>query len=474
MLTYFPRYFSDKAIGLYVGLLCVNTLLFYSYAMTWYWWLFGAVEVVGFFYFSNLLSHRWGGYSPGLFKRKLFGTALGIRLVYVLFSYLFYCEMTGTPFEFNAGDVGFYNELGRYGASLLLKGEFNLLEQFMIYTGGVIQLSDSGYPIYLSIVYALTDNSILITRLIKAVLSAYTVWLVYKLAARNFDEPVARMGAIFCMLMPNLVYYCGLHLKETEMLFLTVLFVERADALLRSSKLVAMPLVFLLMLGMVCFTFRTVLGVVLVLALMFALVLTSKRVVRWGKRVIILLLSVAMLGVALSDRIALEVEQLWDARADNQSTSMQWRAEREQGNKFAKYAGAAVFAPLIFTIPFPTMVETVGQENQRLIHGGNYVKNIVSFFTILALVLLLFSGQWRRYVLMLAFMLGYLVVIALSAFAHSERFHLPALPFLLLFAAYGVSQMRNSYKRYFVVWLVFIFVANVAWAWFKLAGRGLV
>ena len=70
-------------------------------------------------------------------------------------------------------------------------------------------------------------------------------------------------------------------------------------------------------------------------------------------------------------------------------------------------------------------------------------------------------------------MLFYLAVIALSAFAQSERFHLPALPFALLFAAYGVSQMRNKDIRWFNIWLVFIFLANIGWSWFKLAGRGM-
>jgi hypothetical protein len=33
---------------------------------------------------------------------------------------------------------------------------------------------------------------------------------------------------------------------------------------------------------------------------------------------------------------------------------MEWRSTRVGGNSFAKYATAGVFAPLIFTIPFPT------------------------------------------------------------------------------------------------------------------------
>ena len=60
----------------------------------------------------------------------------------------------------------------------------------------------------------------------------------------------------------------------------------------------------------------------------------------------------------------------------SQQQSMEWRAEREGGNQFAKYASKSIFAPMIMVIPFPTMVETPGQENQRMIHGGNYVKNI--------------------------------------------------------------------------------------------------
>ena len=75
--------------------------------------------------------------------------------------------------------------------------------------------------------------------------------------------------------------------------------------------------------------------------------------------------------------------------------------------------------------------------------------------------------------MIIAFICGYLVVIAMSSFAHSERFHLPALPFALILAAYGISEFKNKDKLYFNLWLVLIFVAMVGWNWFKLAGRGL-
>jgi hypothetical protein len=169
---------------------------------------------------------------------------------------------------------------------------------------------------------------------------------------------------------------------------------------------------------------------------------------------------------------------MWETGASEQQNNMEWRSIRSGAlsQRFAKYAGASVFAPMIFTLPFPTMTDTPNQENQKLIHGGNFVKNIVSYFTIMSLIFLLFSGEWRKYVLPLAVLCGYLVVLTFSNFAQSERFHQPILPFILLFAAYGINLMNNIkwIKQYFPYWCVLMFLAALAWNWFKLAGRGMI
>jgi hypothetical protein len=173
-----------------------------------------------------------------------------------------------------------------------------------------------------------------------------------------------------------------------------------------------------------------------------------------------------------------DVAQMWQTGGSTQQGNMEWRSQRsgKMSQSFAKYAGAAVFAPMIFTIPFPTMAETPGQENQKMIHGGNYVKNILSFFTIAILFVLLLSGEWRKHVLPIAILCGYLVVLVFSNFAHSERFHQPILPFILLFAAYGINLMNNIkwIKQYFPYWCVLMFLAALDWNWFKLAGRGMI
>lgn len=472
MLNYFPKYIATKAIALYGVLLLAISLAFMNFAMKPVWWIFGIVEVVGFFWGSYVCSRNWLNLSYKYFVQNIIIVSFVLRVVYVFFSYFFYWEMTGMPFEFHPGDVGFYNEMGKYGHRLIVKGDWNLFEGFKRYAGDVA-LADSGYPIYLSFVYLISYDSILFARLLKVVWSTWTVCLIYKIAQRNFGEPTARIAAVFAMLMPNFIYYCGLHLKETEMVFLAVLFIERADALLRAPKLKIFALLVVCLIGLALMTFRTPLGVVAFMALGCSLLLSSGRLMGWTRRFVVGGLALAFLVTAFGVQLQEEVREVWEGRTA-QKANMEWRAEREGGNSLAKYAGAAVFAPMIFTIPFPTMVETPNQENQRMIHGGNFVKNVVSGFTIFALVWLLLTGNWRRHVLVLSFLCGYLMVLTFSNFAQSERFHLPTLPFILIMAAFGVTQWQPQQKKWLMYWLIFIGIANFAWAWFKLAGRGMV
>lgn len=471
MLDYLPKYFTSKAISLYIILLIVNSVLFIRYILTWYWFVFGIIEVTSFFYFSNILTRHWSLISDKLFKKKLFKTAFIIRVVWVAFSYIFYLIMTGKPFEFETADAFSYH----LNAAAVADGIWGgyVTDAWYSYVSKWYGISDTGYYFYLSVVYALTFKSIFAARILKALLSAYTCVLVYKLAVRNFGEQVGRMSGVFCMLMPNLILYTGLHLKETEMVFLVVFFIERADFLIRIRSYNFINIVLPLLLASLLFMFRTVLGITALFALLTTILLSGDKVLKMGKKTVLIVWFGLAIAYLAGGRIATEIEEVWVSRTENQQTSMEWRAEREGGNKFSKYATGTVFAPIIFVIPFPTMIETRGQENQRLIHGGNYVKNIMAFFAIFALILIIKEKKWRDYLLIGSFTLGYLMVVAMSAFAQSERFHQPALPFILVLAAYGVSRADNKTKKYFTWWLGYIFIAIVAWSWFKLAGRGM-
>lgn len=472
MLNYFPKFFTKRAIILYFITLASVTLIFFRHSLSVLWMIFGIVSVIGFFYYANVLTKKWANLSPKSYKKKLLITSSVLRLVWVVFSFFFYNSMTGKPFEFGAADSMFYHEIGKFGASLISKGDFNFLHEFDRYAGG-LGISDSGYPIYLSFIYFLTGNSILITRLLKVVWSTWTILLVYKIASRNFGEHTGRIAGILAMLLPNLILYCGLHLKEVEMVFLVTAFVERADYLLRSKNFSLKNILIPLLIAILLFFFRTVLGATALFALLSALLFSTQKILGFGQRFIIGVWVAVAIVYFLGGRISTEVEQVWSERFTGQQTSMEWRAQREGGNRFSDRIDVYVFAPAIFIIPIPTMVDITGQENQLLIHGGNYVKDILAFFMAFFAVLIIKRKQWRDFMLIEAFFLGYLTIIAFSAFAQSERFHQPILPLYMIFAAYGISNVTNKTKKYFNWYLVGLFAVFIVWNWFKLAGRGL-
>lgn len=463
MLTYFPRYFSVRAIICYLVTLVLVSFLFMSYVMPFQFMLFGLVPVIVFFYYSNKLTIDWQRIKPVTFTKKLFTTALIIRVVYVIFIYFYYIEMTGLPHMYYPGDELLYEYVGTL---LKEEGPSRFSELLRLYR---ISFSDSGYCWWIAIENTILGTHPLSYRIVKCFIDAFSCVLIYNLAKRNFGEATGRIAGVFCMLIPNLWYYCGLTLKETEMTFMTILFVERADLALRSKKITISGLALPGVIVLAMFTFRTALGAVLVAALTAALIFSSGRQLELWKKIVFSSLFAIWMFMTVGVEILDETQALWNGRTDNQSVGYEWRAET---NSFAKYASASVFAPLILTIPFSSMVATPGQENQMMLNGANFIKNIMSGFTILAMFLLLIRGDWRKHVLPIAVTMGYLVVLVFSNFAHSERFHLPVVPLEYMFAAFGISQVTNKHKRWYVIWLVGICIANVAWAWIKLVGRG--
>lgn len=468
----FTKYYTSKAISYYLAVLFLVNIVFFKNMMPLIWWLFGIVAVVGFFNGTQSLITKWADIPEKSYIKKLFQTALIIRVIYVIIMYFLYTALTGSPFEFGAGDVMFYHQIAQFGADCLWDGKFNLTTQFWTQDAG-IDFSDMGYPIYLSGIYAITGKSILFARIIKAIWSAWMCVLVYRLATRNFGEQVGRMAGIFVMLMPNFIYYTAIHLKETEMVFLTVLFVERADYLMRGRDFSFKAIFPIMLIAGALFMLRTALAATAIFALFTAVFLTSKRVLKIEKKIVLGVWVVVTIGYFIGGTVATEIQTLWESRIGVKEAGFTEMETRKGGNTFVKYIAGVSFAPFIFVVPLPTIINIEQQQNQQLAHGGYYIKNIMAFFVILALYYIIKEKRWSDYLLFGSFIIGYLVVISLSRFAASERFHLPALPFILIIAAYGITLVNPKQKKLFNSWVVLIFIVIIAWNWFKLAGRGL-
>ena len=283
---------------------------------------------------------------------------------------------------------------------------------------------------------------------------------------------MGRLAGIMYALMPNFVIYCGYHLKETEMLFLEIAFLERADYLLRKARIKFLDVLWPSLLALSLFFFRTVLGATagfaLATSVLFANYPSLKRgakrasLVGWG------ILCVVVFG---GGALMTEIEGYWEERDDNVA---QKRLEQTlRGNQWAKYATGTVMAPMVFVLPFSTMVNVDEQYAQQTKHPGNYVRNFMGFFAILALYEAIRRKRWRDLILPGSFVLSYLGVVAMSGFSNSERFLLPGMPLLIVLWTYGIATLRKQTFKLLKPWCAVVVLMEVAWAFFKLGSRGL-
>lgn len=465
MIPFFPKQIASKGVLVYFIALATVCFFFFRHLMPLVFVALGVMWVAGFFFLSASCSKSWARLSEASFVRAVFWTALGLRVAWVVFSYYFYTSQTGQPFEFDAADSYEYHDLALWWASMSWKQMF----QFIDISQGV---SDIGYPFYLSLLYRIIGPSVMGARLVKAMLGSFTCVLLYRLAERNFGLTTGRMAAIFAVFMPNLIIYCGLHCKEIEMITLIVAFLERADFIIRSHKFSIVNVAVTLLLAASLFFFRTVIGAVAILSLMAGLIFTSTNYTRRMRNLLVGVFCAAVLATVVGGTIAMEIEENWDARVENEVRKREHQV-RDNGAAWANYATGAVMAPMVVVLPFSTMVDT-DQGNQMVMHGGNFVRNFMGFFVILALFYALFKEKtWRNFTLLGAFVAGYLGIISVSGYANSERFLLPALPGLLAMAAYGVSKLNAKSYGLMKYWLIVVVLMEVGWAYFKLGSRGL-
>lgn len=466
MVLFFPSTIANRGVALYAVSLAVISVVFFEHAVGAVWMALGLVEVSLFFVVSASLSRQWQVVSPRHFVKNMFWIALSLRVMWVFFSYLFYTSRTGMPFEFDAADsVGYHED-----ATWLAVSPWKSVKDYLFISRS--SYSDSGYVLYLTMVYRLFGPNILAVRLLKALYGALTCLFIYKLARRTVGERTARIAGVFAMLMPNLIIYCGLHLKETEMLFLIAAFLERADYVLRAEKFTVWDVLFPILIGSSLFLFRTILGAVALFSFITGLLfIRGKRTNKRRKIVVVAWLILAAAYFA-GGTVITEIESLWEEKDTNQDLKREMQTV--QGNLWAKYATGTVMAPMVFVLPFATFVDT-DQQNQLVMHGGNYVRNFMGVFVLIAIYTIIFAKKnWRDFALIGSFVIGYLGVVSFSGFSNSERFLLPGLPCLIVLWAYGVTMLDARNFKFVKYWYLIIPVMEIGWAFFKIGSRGLL
>ena len=465
MVPYFPQKIAHRAILVYLISLSLVSVFYVGYLMRWDFILLGILWVTGFFLLTNRWTETWRAIPEKVFVRRIFWVAVALRLVWVVASYYYYTEANGQPFEFGAADSISYHE----EAAWLAGSNWSVVWDYYFGSFGV---SDIGYSLFLTVIYKIFGPVVILPRIFKAFLSAYTCVLLYKLSQRTFGEDTGRMVGIMSALMMNLIVYCGYHLKETEMLFLEVAFLERADYMFRCQKANLWNILVPSLLALSMFFFRTVLGTVAVFSFATAVLLMNTPSMKRGwRRLALIVWGLLCLLVLSGGTIMTEVEGYWERKEENLERKRYQQTVR--GNQWAQYATGAVMAPMVFVLPFSTMVDVAGQYGQQEKHGGNYIRNFMGFFAILGVYEALRRKKWRDFALIGSFVIAYLGIVSVSGYSNAERFLLPGLPGLIMIWGYGISTLRKNTFKLLVPWSLVVVAMEFAWAFFKLGSRGL-
>lgn len=481
-----PKWVTGKAVIAFFIAFALCSIVF-GYPMELRYATISILSVLLFFFASQELTRKYVWKSEKFFLKNVFWIGLVVHLLWVAYCYFYFNpDYYKTPYG-DGADVEWYMPYGQAIAQWVKDGFSKSWGELISEWGAAVD--DTGYPIWLAIIYLLTGTwgdfgETLVPMIIKCIISTYSAILIYHVAQRHYGEVVARITCVFIAFNPNMIYWCGTMFKECELVFLCCLFVNEMDkALGKNAKLTFKALLPASLVGMTFFLFRAALGLIAFAAVLAQVVFVSNRIMSAGKKVFAGIMVAIVLAIGMGDSLRTKIHETVDTvQSDQQQTNMKWRSERKdegsgRSNQFIKYAGAAVFAPLIFTIPFPTFnAASSSQVLQMMLSGGSYIKNVLSFFVLWVMFMMLFSGEWRRHVFIIAYTCGYLACLVLSEFAHSGRFHMPIMPMLMLFAAYGISlvHQRSKWKSFYMVVLAIEIIACLGWNWFKLKGRGMI
>ena len=467
---WFPSWMANTAMVTYAIMVLVMLVLFNKQLMSLHNWILACLGIFLFFHFSNRLSKDWLVYKEKSFEKNIFWTTVLLRLAWILFFSQWTYWLWDSPWEQPDGvsmDSYAYYDTAVWLSNMIDDGRFwNVFQEMTKETG----VGDLGYPSWLALLSQIGLGSIVWTRIPNCVFEAVVCIMIYRIGKRHFGEYVGRLGAIFTMLMPLTFMYAAITMKESLMIMLMMLSVNQLDQIIQGEKKGFWQVTLGLALVASIAFFRTSLCLVMIAAFLLGLILSESKRSKWVNRLFIFLLIIVVGVLFVGDALNMQINEL---KTDLEMSNTNFK-NRSQGNALVKNLSKMMFAPMIFTVPFPTMVEIPGQTWQQLCASGNFIKNVLSFFVILLFTMLLIQRKWRPYTFPIAVLCGYLVALTMSSFAHSGRFHQPAVPLEMMFAAAGMCLYPNESKKIWKPVLLFELVVIIGWNWFKLKGRGLI
>lgn len=463
--------YTNIAIIFTLLVVVFHMIVFPDYTMPMFV-LLGGVGTI-FVFFVALWRYPENWLTTTGFTRKLFIHSVLYRILGVIALYLLtlFFDPGSLPFEIKAIDSINYNASGKLAAEAFQKGE----SVFKALSGFWKSESDYGFSIVIGILYYLFGPYPLVIKIFNILIGSFVVIRIYQITRYIYDEERARLAGILMMLMPPLIWFGGMALKETLLIFIIVNvgYLLTKQVLVTGFKWIVMGVVIFQI--AITLYFRTIIAPLLLSCVLVQVIFlrTSNK----SYRVLAVFVSVVLIygSYQIVDRLGMldGVEEMILASQDQFENELSNAAEA----KGISYT-AAIVAPLLvagaMVTPFPSLLNF--EEGQIGIYAHFYneiIRNCLYFFVFYGLIRVV-RHRRKGSVFMLSFSVGYILILAVSGISFQDRFQILVLPFLTVFMADGIHTNYPGKTKHWKVYLFFIFTAILMWNLFKLSNRGLL
>lgn len=434
--------------------------------------ILGYFIIIFFFVALNNYINKWVFLDDRIFYKKLFWHSLFYRLIFVILMYLItlLLDPQSLPFEIGGGnDSVLYHTVGMDLSNCSFG--YNFIDILHYYFK---EVADWGFPIFTGIIYKVFGPYTLVIRVINCILGSLTVVYLSKMTKNIFSESSAQIAGIIAMLMPSLLWFCGMHLKETSMIFMVVCIFYHTTKIICGRKLILSSLALILLFSFFLFYFRTVLAalVILVVTVYFLLNFTGRKVNHLILIFSFLILLVAMFFLINRFKLYEDTHKYYEARKDQLELELNWNADAHPELKY----DVGFIKPFLLTgavlLPFPSFLYLESRQLLVVAHYQNeVVRNIMYFFAFLG-IFIAFRRNFLKSSLIILFTLGYIFIMAIGGIAYEDRFQLPSLPFVIIFMSLGIVEFKAKRLKFWDIYLLIIFIAVLSWNIFKIIIRG--
>ncbi len=465
------RTYTNIAVLFTLLVVLFHIVIFPEYAMP----LFIILGGVGttFLFFVALQEYPKHWLTTSGFIRKLFIHSVLYRIVGVIALYLLtlFFDPGSLPFEIKAIDSVNYNSSGLLAAEAIQRGE----SVFKALSGFWKSESDYGFSIVIGVLYYLFGPYPLVIKIFNVLIGSLIVIRIYQITRHIYDEERARLAGILLMLMPPLIWFGGMALKETLLIFIivNVAYLIIKQVFVTGFKWAVMG--FVVFQIAITLYFRTIMAPLLLTCALLQIVFL--RTPNKGYRILAVFISVLLIygSYLVVDRLGMleSIEEMILASQDQFENELSNAAEA----KGISYT-AAIVAPLLIAgamvTPFPSLLNF--EEGQLGIYAHFYneiIRNCLYFFVFYGLIRVL-KHRRKGSVFLLSFSVGYILILAISGISFQDRFQILVLPFLTIFMADGIHTNYPGKTKHWKIYLFFIFAAILMWNLFKLSNRGLL